>query len=76
MPAVLVGDLNFSVGSGNRTDRRLSVFQADVQFLVAFNFLNSLELDRDISCSFGMQHERLAIRFHDCAGQAIPVFQT
>ena len=54
-------DLNLAVGSGDGTDRRLSVFQADVQFLISLDFLDGGKLNGDVSRGLGVQDECFAV---------------
>jgi hypothetical protein len=66
---------NFPIAAGHRTHRRLLVNRAHMQFLVGGDPCDRRELQRHVTGKLRMQHQSLAVRFHDCARQAIPILQ-
>ena len=47
----------------------------DVQFLIGRDLRDRGKLHRNVSRKLSMQHQSLAVRLHDCAGQTVTILQ-
>ena len=73
--AAFRGDLNLSICGRDRTHGRFSIFQGDMQFRVGLDVLNGVHFQRNVIGGISVEHQRLAVGFHDGPGQTIAIFE-